>query len=110
MSAKSEIRQIIIDTLSKSSLSEYFCAVYMFGSLLKEDSKLNDIDLLFVYTRYDYAVATKLKETKKRLESILKIDVDVTALSLNELNETDFLERIHNFRKINIENPFVITN
>ena len=51
----------------------------------------NDIDLLFVYTQYNYTAATKLKETKKMLESILKIDVDVVALSLNEVNETHFL-------------------
>lgn len=100
MSTISSNRQVVINTLLESSLLDDFCAVYLFGSLLKDNLMPNDIDLLFVYTQYNYTAATKLKETKKMLESILKIDVDVVALSLNEVNETHFLEKIKNYKQI----------
>lgn len=49
MSTISSIRQVVINTLLESSLLDDFCAVYLFGSLLKDNLIPNDIDLLLLF-------------------------------------------------------------
>lgn len=76
---------------------ELFCSfehVYLFGSVLKEDRKPNDIDILIIYKHYSAQIGEKVKEIHEQMEQEYDLPVDISVLSVTEEIETGFLERI----------------
>lgn len=85
----------IFNLISKHiSIFDSFTEVYFFGSVIKNNNELNDLDVLLVYEKY----SEEIFEAKNMIESFLKnllvLDIDLTILSSDELFETKFLEKI----------------
>lgn len=81
-------------------LFNVFNEVYLFGSILQEMDKQNDIDLLLVYSQYSENILTSIKMIRTLMENHYKIPIDCTILSENELLNTEFLTKINNYLKI----------
>ena len=71
-----------------------FDHVYLFGSALDPSAPPNDIDILIIYTKYSEMLSNDLKLISDELEKASGIQVDLTALSIEEEKDTAFLERI----------------
>ena len=75
-------------------LFDSFDNVYLFGSVLNEDRMSNDVDVLLVYSERIDEIAEKINRTLVSLENLLCITVDLTVLSVEEEQDTQFLSRI----------------
>ena len=98
---KSKTNKTIIDVLRKNmKLFSSFDSVYLFGSTLINDKVPNDIDVLIVYSEYTNKIKDEVKRISSVLEDICKIPVDLTVLSVQELQDTDFLNKIALYLKL----------
>lgn len=79
------------------TLFNSFDYVYLFGSVLRNDTYPSDIDILLVYSVYSNKICDEIPIIKSKLEKMLRFPVDLTVLSQNELIETGFLSRIGNY-------------
>ena len=69
--------------------------VYLLGSIL-DDSKLsNDIDLLLIYSSYSNRILDDLNQISSVLETMYRLPVDFTVLSIEEEKDIEFLKRIY---------------
>lgn len=68
--------------------------VYLFGSILNERNQYNDIDLLVIYEQYSDVIPSEIDCITATLEEMTGVPIDLTALSYEELRETEFLEKI----------------
>lgn len=68
--------------------------VYLFGSFLTKNYP-NDIDVLIVYNDFNYGVIDQLDKLMGYIESVSNYPADVTALTVSEMKETKFLERLN---------------
>ena len=86
--------------IENKQIFQSFTDVYIFGSVIKNNSIPNDIDLLLIYDKY----STEIQSGKDYIYSFLgkKLDlfVDLTILSYEELLETKFLEKIGNYERL----------
>ena len=71
--------------------------VYLFGSILKEDSYPHDIDLLLIYPEYNSNIIGDIKLLSFVLEREIALQLDLTVLSREELVDTQFLNRINHY-------------
>ncbi len=75
-------------------LFDPFKHVYLFGSALSPQVIPNDVDLLLIYTNYTAEISNALKEISDKLEQVLDLPIDITALSVEEERETAFLKKL----------------
>lgn len=71
-----------------------FKHVYLFGSALSSDIPHNDIDILVIYTEYSSKISNDLKSISDELAKASELPIDLTALSIEEEEDTAFLEKI----------------
>ncbi len=95
-----KIRELCDEIKKKQSSFPNCREVYLFGSFLTKNNP-NDIDVLVVYDDSECDVTVQLDGIEKLIENISLYPVDMTALSVDEMNETFFLEKI-NFKYIRI--------
>ena len=72
-----------------------FSKLYVFGSFLTINHP-DDVDLLFIYKKYNKALSKNAKIILSQIEKKLKFTADITILSSNELKEVEFLNRLNN--------------
>lgn len=93
---KLKANRIIINVIKNNlSFFDSFESVYLFGSLLDERKKPNDIDLLLIYSEYSNDINNELTKISTILEKEFNLYVDFTILSVSEEKQTNFLKRIH---------------
>ena len=86
----------IVELLRKNiALFEGLDEVYLFGSVLDAQNEPNDVDLLLIYTQNLDGVIERIGAITTVLEKLIGIPVDLTVLSAEEENDTQFLERIY---------------
>lgn len=68
--------------------------VYLFGSVLVSNDKVNDIDVFIVYSEYNDVMQKQINEFKKSIENESEIPVDLTILSFIEEKQVCFLEKV----------------
>lgn len=74
-------------------LFDDFENVYLFGSIL--DKKFpNDIDILLIYSKFSDNLICSTNNISNELQKILNFPIDLTVLSLEELKEVKFLNKI----------------
>lgn len=93
------MNRIINLLLENINCFEIFSKVYIFGSILKLDN-VNDIDLLLIYKSYSDRVNVEINIISSYLEDLIKIPIDLTVLSENELKETKFLEKLDIYKRL----------
>lgn len=86
--------------LRHKSLFSSFDCVYLFGSSLKKQAVPKDVDLLIVYSEYSERILQNAESVCPALESILHLPIDLTVMSFDELQETDFLRKIKHYTRI----------
>lgn len=84
--------------LFKSSLSKYnsLNEVYIFGSFLKSTNTPNDIDILIIYDDLNSNFKNDILNMRSDIYSITGLVPDITAMSLIENKEINFLIRLNN--------------
>lgn len=90
-SIRDNIRNII--SLNTSTF-RHFNEIYIFGSILNDESSPNDIDILLIYNEFSDELIIFLKDAFTIFNHYCELFVDVTALSIEEENETHFLKRL----------------
>lgn len=76
------------------ALFQPFQHVYLFGSLVRFESRCNDIDILLLYTTYSEQINNSILVISKELEEITSLRIDITALSVGEEKELQFLLKL----------------
>lgn len=76
-------------------LFSLFENVYLFGSILDDSKFSNDIDLLLVYSSYSNRILDDLNRISSVLETMYRLPVDFTVLSIEEEKDIEFLKRIY---------------
>lgn len=76
-------------------LFSLFENVYLFGSILDDSKFSNDIDLLLIYSSYSNRILDDLKQISSVLETMYRLPVDFTVLSIEEEKDIEFLRRIY---------------
>ena len=69
--------------------------VYLFGSILDDSKFSNDIDLLLIYLSYSNRILDDLNQISYVLETMYRLPVDFTMLSIEEEKNIEFLKRIY---------------
>lgn len=83
------------------TLFQVFKHVYLFGSALNSCNCQNDVDMLIIYDKYSREIEKTLKIIRNELEKSIELPIDLTVLSSQEEQETEFLEKIkHRCMKI----------
>ncbi|MCD2492966.1 nucleotidyltransferase domain-containing protein [Lacrimispora sp. NSJ-141] len=95
----------IINTVKKiinenQHLADKFNEVYVFGSILKNVYYPNDLDLLFIYRVFEDKLLDYRQALVDLIEAEIGIPVDVTMLSIEEKEETKFLDLIKKYIRI----------
>ncbi len=86
--------------IENKQIFQSFTDVYIFGSVIKNNSIPNDIDLLLIYDKYSTEIQSGKDYIYSFLEKKLDLFVDLTILSHEELLETKFLEKIGNYERL----------
>ena len=87
----------ILDLIEKHiSVFARFSKVYLFGSTIIQEGTSNDLDLLLIYEVYSDDLMTECKRIRTELSKLAGLPIDITALSMEEVVETNFLKRLHN--------------
>ena len=76
-------------------LFSLFENVYLFGSILDDSKFSNDIDLLLIYSSYSNRILDDLNQISSVLETMYRLPVDFTLLSIEEEKDIEFLRRIY---------------
>ena len=76
-------------------LFSLFENVYLFGSILDDSKISNDIDLLLIYSSYSNRILDDLNQISSVLETMYRLPVDFTVLSIEEEKDIEFLRRIY---------------
>ncbi len=92
---QSKKKQEIIEAIKEMApLLNSFEQIYLFGSILDANKPSCDIDILIVYSKYTIDTKLEIKEFCDIIEKKANLPVDLTVLSLEEMKETKFLNRI----------------
>ncbi|PNQ79319.1 hypothetical protein SAMN04488603_11366 [Paenibacillus sp. cl130] len=86
-----KIYKIYYSFVQHQSLFDSFSNVYLFGSILSLNKILNDVDILLVYDELTNKVLYDSEEISSIMYEYSGIQIDMTILSQNEFEETDFL-------------------
>ena len=89
--SKSLVVQLILDNIK---LFESFENVYLFGSLVKQGKKPEDVDLLLVYKHYLADLLLDIDKLCTVFDEKYQISLDLTILSAKEVKETNFVKRL----------------
>lgn len=100
MSISFKMNQIINLINRNINIFALFTKVYIFGSVVKNNKPPNDIDLLLVYNEFSHEIEIEKNKIYSILEKMLKLDVDLTILSHEELLQTKFLKKINNYERL----------
>ena len=92
MDAKRNIPEIISDN---AVIFNSFKHVFLFGSALSPQAIPNDVDILLIYTEYTADISKAIKYVSYKLELLLSLPIDITALSTEEERETEFLKKLN---------------
>lgn len=79
---------------SNITLFEKFDKVYLFGSVLDDNKFPNDVDILLIYGEGSDEIIDDIDSLIISLQNLLDISVDLTVLSAEEEQDTQFLNRI----------------
>lgn len=71
-----------------------FEEVYLFGSTLDPDVIQNDVDLLVIYKEFRDEINRDVNEILYKLQETCEMPIDLTALSITEQKNTDFLKKL----------------
>ena len=77
-----------------------FERIYIFGSVLSNNSFPNDIDILHVYSSFKNEILVDINKITEQTNHLFDIPLDITVLSIAELNQTAFLSRIKHYYRI----------
>lgn len=80
--------------LNQSNLLNSFSKAFIFGSIIKKNKIPSDIDLLLIYQNYSEELISIKKEIETLLLGKIGLDTDITILSSEELEQTEFLEKL----------------
>lgn len=89
------IKNIVDLFKEKLVLFDSFEHIFIFGSILKENTKPNDIDVLLLYSIYSCELLTEFKTIKKEFNYFQEKPFNFTALSIKEEAETGFLNKLN---------------
>ena len=84
----------------KRALFHCFDEVYLFGSSLQTGAAPGDIDLLLVYEAPLPEILEALPSIESTLQKTFQLPIDLTVLSRDELQQTNFLRRIQSFQRV----------
>lgn len=97
---KSNNKRIIETIIHNIRLFDSFDKVYLFGSILKNKTVFNDIDILLVFSKHTEKMLDDLKIIDSCLQRLCGLPIDLTVLSVDEEKDTDFLTKISSYLKI----------
>lgn len=75
-------------------LFDSFEHLYLFGSALDSNTIIHDIDLFIIYTEFSSKIDNDLKLIADILEKASGLPIDLTALSIEEEKDVEFLKKI----------------
>ncbi|GAN37015.1 hypothetical protein [Lacticaseibacillus paracasei] len=88
-------RNDIISAIEQEiELFKDFDCVFLFGSVLNDGIFSHDVDLLLIYQRDVRAIMHEVNPIVQSLGNILGYPIDVTVLSIAELKQTKFLDKL----------------
>lgn len=94
-SRKSNLKNTICKLFTQHiTLFDSFNSVYLFGSVLNMNKFPNDIDLLLIYDKYSNNIVRDVNFISLILEIETGLPVDLTALSIEEEKNVEFLKKI----------------
>lgn len=91
MKSKNSILELIEAHIA---LFESFKHVYLFGSVINPNLIHNDIDILVIYAKYSHEIENSLQMISDELGKVCNLPIDLTALSVEEEQDTAFLKKI----------------
>lgn len=91
MQSKNKVLELIKEQVS---LFDPFESVYLFGSAINPNLIHHDIDILIIYTKYSQEIENSLQNVLSKLGETINVPIDLTALSIQEEQDTAFLEKI----------------
>lgn len=91
MELKNNVLEIIKEQIS---LFDPFESVYLFGSAINPNLIYHDIDILIIYTKYSQEIEDSLQKVSDKFGEIIDLPIDLTALSVQEEQDTAFLGKI----------------
>jgi len=98
---KSNLKTTVSEIITKNiELFNLFNNVYLFGSSLYKSPQESDVDLLLVYSCPAGLAVKEMRKIREALGSKLKVPIDLTVLSVEELKTTEFLKKIVKYLKI----------
>ena len=97
MKSKNDILELIKEQIS---LFDPFESAYLFGSAINPNLIHHDIDILIIYTKYSQEIEYSLQQVSDKLGETIDFPIDLTALSVQEEQDTAFLEKIQYYLKI----------
>lgn len=97
MKSKNNILELIKEQIS---LFDPFESAYLFGSAINPNLIHHDIDILIIYTKYSQEIEKSLQQVSDKLRETIDFPIDLTALSVQEEQDTAFLEKIQYYLKI----------
>ena len=90
-----ELKNNILKLIQEQiSLFDPFESVYLFGSAINPNRIHHDIDILVIYTIYSQEIENSLQKVSDKLGEIIDLPIDLTALSVQEEQDTAFLKKI----------------
>lgn len=69
--------------------------IYIFGSILNEKKKPNDIDLLLIYKDFSSSILIDLRKIRNTFKQLYGFYFDLTVLSENEAEESKFIIKLN---------------
>lgn len=88
---------IIEKLIANIFLYSRFNNVYLFGSILSNVKiNISDIDMLLIYDLFTNDIVHSVDNIKAKLKDITGHEIHLTVLSISELNELRFLEKLNN--------------
>ncbi len=87
---------IIEKLIENIFLYSRFNNVYLFGSILSNVKiNISDIDMLLIYDLFTNDIVHSVDNIKAKLKDITGYEIHLTVLSISELNELRFLEKLN---------------
>ena len=92
----SSLKDKVIEVIeTNENMFAVFDNIYLFGSILRRESVLNDIDILCIYSCYPDKLVEAVNAIRAILEMELRHPIDLTVLSVNEEKDVGFLKRLN---------------
>ncbi len=95
--SNNDIKKLLKENIN---LFNSFNHVYLFGSSLTSNANINDIDLLVIYKKYSSEIKNDINLIIRELENKSGLPIDLTALTIEEEKEVNFLNKINHYLKL----------